>query len=160
RTPVSRPRSSGRTSDIWSSCSSVSSCPRTRGRPYPEGPAIRSIGSHARSRATSLPGSSRSAPGIRRAWSATTPSASRSRSRLRVPGSVPTTRATGSPQGPGDGEDFLGVEELVVGREEFLNRFLVDLHLGAADPERPPGADAAAIDPLVGRGDAFDPQGG
>ncbi len=78
-----------------------------------------------------------------------------------MPGSVPTTRTTHSPQGrPTEFEDLFGVEDLIVRREQFLKCLLVDLHLGAADPEQPPGSNATSIDPLIGRRDPSIPSGG
>ena len=56
-------------------------------------------------------------------------------------------------------EHLLGVEDLVVGSEQLLNCFLVDLHLGAADAQRAPGADVVALGVLVGGLDPFDAQG-
>ncbi len=56
-------------------------------------------------------------------------------------------------------EHLLGVEDLVVGSEQFLNCFLVDLHLGAADPQRAPGANMFAPGVLVGGLDPLDAQG-
>src|SRR5262245_32624405 len=93
------------------------------------------------------------------------PSPISSRSRLLVPGSVPTTRSTclthlsgaiASAERPPQFEDLLGVKDLVVGGEEFLDGALVDLHLGAANAQGAPGADAAAVGALVGGLEALD----
>src|SRR5438105_4437475 len=94
-------------------------------------------------------GASRSASGVSRAWSATRPSTSRSRSRLEVPGSLPTTRAMSGDrlglQAAADLEDFFGVEHFVVRLEEGAQGLLVDLHLGRADAERAPALHAVVV---------------
>src|SRR5262245_44243094 len=115
----------------------MNASPRISGSPYPDGAATRSSGAQRASRSERIRGSARSRSGSSRAWSMTRPSPSRSRSRLLVPGSVPTTRSTGLPRLSAERaaqfQDLLGVEDLVVGGEEFLDSALVDLHLGAAD---------------------------
>ena len=47
-------------------------------------------------------------------------------------------------QAIGPVQNFLGVQDLVVGGEELLDGLLVDLHLGATDPQSSPGLNARA----------------
>src|SRR5690242_4775863 len=100
-------------------------------------------------------GSLRKSSGKSRDWSCTWPSTRRRRSRLEVPGSVPTTRVKGLAHSPAQLQDLLGVEHLVVGGEQLLDGPLVDLHLGGAHAKRSPGADAIALCAFVVRLDAL-----
>src|SRR5271157_2872599 len=91
----------------------------------------------------STPGRSRNSSGVNRRWSTTCPSSSNRRSRFqdryrrRDYALILIEQETGmriSAKRLAQCQDFLGVQDLVVGGEELLDGLLVDLHLGSPHP--------------------------
>src|SRR5882762_1651416 len=164
RSPPMPPVSPGAARKARRNASSVASCTRVSGSPYPDGPATRSSGPAASSSATKRAGSlSASAVGQERSrnrW----PSSSPQRSRLTVPGSMPMTRGIGSRlrrhQLPRDVGDGLGVQHEVVALEQARNARLVHFHLEVSNGEGAEAHHALLGHTVVHHVDALDAERG
>src|SRR3989442_1724183 len=164
RSPPMPPVSPGAARNARRRSSSVASCTRVSRRPYPDGPATRSSGPAAPSRATHRAGSvSASAVGQERARN-TRPSSSPQRSMLTVPGSMPMTRGIGSRlrrhQLPRDVGDGLRVQHEVVALEQACNARLMHFHLDVSDGERAEARHAFFDHAVVHQVHALDPERG
>src|SRR3989475_714133 len=164
RSPPMPPVSPGAARKARRRSSSVASCTRVSGNPYPDGPATRSSGPAASSSATKRAGSlSASAVGQERSRN-TRPSSSPQRSSVTLPGSMPMTRGIGSrllrhhlPRDVGDG---LGVQHEVVALEQARNARLVHFHLEISDGEGAEAHHAFLRHAVVHRLDPFDAERG